>query len=171
MNVELLQNQIVNYFSGERREVTIIVITAPLIVALAIYLFLSAKDKFSIGFAIPVVLLGIAVSITAGSLLLRDKTMRTNLISASENVETARPALETEKARIEKVIANYPYYRYGSVASVIIGFLAIAITKSSFANGIAAGLLLAASAQLIIDHYSESRAAAYKTAIEQFLGS
>ena len=171
MNTELLQSQIVNYFSGERREVTIILMIAPVIVALAMFLFLAAKDKFSIGFSIPVVLLDIAVSVTAVSLLVRDKTLRANLISATETAEMARPALTAEKARIEKVIANYPYYRYGSIALVIIGFLAIALTRSSLANGITAGLLLAASAQLIIDHYSEARADIYKTALEQFLGS
>lgn len=171
MNTELLQSQIVNYFSGEQHEVTIILMIAPVVAALAFFLLLAAKDRFSVGFSIPVILLGIAFSITAASLLVRDKTLRANLISATETTEMARPALIAEKARIEKVIANYPYYRYGSIALVIIGFLAITLTRSSLANGITAGLLLAASAQLIIDHYSEARAEIYKTALEQFLGA
>lgn len=171
MNTELLQSQIVNYFSGEQREVTIILMIAPVVVALAMFLFFATKDKFSIGFSIPVVLLGITVLVTAASLLVRDKTLRANLISATKTAEMARPTLTVEKDRIEKVIANYPYYRYGSIALVIVGFLAILLTRSSLANGITAGLLLTASAQLIIDHYSEARAHIYKTVLEQFLGS
>ena len=169
MNTEFLQTQISDYFAGERREMIIILIMVPVVMVLAGYLLSVARDRFALGFAAVVFLIGITVTMTTVSLLMRDKKASQELTTAAGSHQTVRAAFEPEVLRMVKVVESYPYYRYGAMILVIVGFVAVFIFKNSLVNGIAAGLLLVASAQFIIDHHSESRATVYKVAIEQYL--
>ena len=140
-----------------------LLVCGAIVVAGAIALWLT-RDRFARGLAVMLVLMAGTLASVAIPLLLRDPKLRAGL---AERIEAGAgdAAIAEETARMTKVMANYPIYRYGYVGMMIAaGVLALA-TRSGLAKGVATGLLLFAAAGLVVDHYSEERATKYLGAL------
>ena len=158
-----------DYFLGERSEMFAILIGAMLAVALALGTYLRLRDSFAIGFAVTVVVAALLLAGMAASLLQRDGGMLTALTQEAES-GAAQVVRERELARISVVINNYPtYHRVAMVLGVLA--LLLAVFFGAGARGVATGLLLLVAAQLVIDHYSESRARLYESRLQTLQGS
>ncbi len=155
-----MHDHIAQYFQGERREMFAIIIGSLLLGALVVALVLSARDAFSKAMAATVLLSAALLAGTAVSLLVRDSRLSAHLASATTSTDAAR-SIADERSRIEGVISKYPYYRYAAAGLGVLALVALLASRREWAHGVAAGLLLLVTAQVLIDHYSERRAQRY----------
>ena len=148
------------YFDGERREMYAIVAGSLVCVGLALCLLLVARDGFAKGLMVVVVISAGLLSATAGSLLVRDAALRTEL-QLHFRSETAPQAVDGERKRLAVIIANYKYYRYAAFVLGFLALLAFVASQRGWVHGAAAGVLVLVLAQVVIDHYSKHRAQQY----------
>lgn len=160
MKVEAMTVAIEGYFSGEHREMLLILAGCATAAAFAVALYLVARDGFSIGFGLTALAAALLLGATSASLLRRDSAHEAQLVAALGGAN-AQQEISAEAARIDVVIANYKYYRYTGLALGVLALLGVASTRNGVVNGIGAGLLLLVSAQMVVDHYSERRALGY----------
>jgi len=166
-SIATTQAAIVAYYNGERSEMWAIIVGFALVAVLCGWLFLTKRDGFSLAFLSVVLVFGLVFSGIAVSLLVRDTSVRDGLVTAAAMIK-ASPALRDENQRIERVISNYRYYRYAAAAFVLTALLAIAFGSQAWLHGLAVGLLAVATAQMVIDHYSEERALVYYDVIRSY---
>jgi hypothetical protein len=72
-----------------------------------------------------------------------------------------------EIARIDVVIAKYRMYRNNSGLIGIVALIGLVFPRAGWIKGVATGLLLLISLQLVVDHYSEARARDYRNRLSQ----
>ena len=108
------------YFDGERREMYAIVAGSLVCVGLALCLLLVARDGFAKGLMVMVVISAGLLSATAGSLLVRDAALRTEL-QLHFRSETAPQAVDGERKRLAVIIANYKYLPLRSLRAGLSG--------------------------------------------------
>jgi hypothetical protein len=155
-----LQAAISNYFAGERREGVLIIAGASLAVAFAVWLWVATRSSFAVTFGATVLLSGVLLAATAGSLLVRDKQLAASVLQGIASTDrTAVTAAEHERVGI--ILSKYRYYRNGATALAALGILGLLLSDRAWVHGISAGLLLLVVAQILIDHYSERRARIY----------
>jgi hypothetical protein len=159
MTAELL-GAIAAYFEGERQEMYAILAGSMALVLLAGALNLAGKDGFARGFGATALLVALALSATAASLLVRDPPHHAMLVAGVRGPDAAA-LLAREAARMVDVLSRYPLYRLAALGLGLAALLAAALSRRGWVNGAAAGVLLLAAAQLTIDHYSEARARRY----------
>ena len=160
LNIDATPLAITAYFSGERREMLVILWCCALALVLAGALYAVAKDGFATGFGIVALLAALLLASTAAALLQRGPAQQARLVAAVAGAQ-AQQAIAAEATRMDAVIGNYKYYRYGAIGLSLLALLGAAITRNGAVNGAAAGLLLLAAAQMAVDHYSEHRARGY----------
>jgi hypothetical protein len=159
------QAAIVAYYDGERSEMWAIIAGSVLITALYGWLFLTKRDGFSMALLSVVIVFGLVFSGIAVSLLMRDTSAKEGLVASASS--PASSALHDERQRIERVIGNYRYYRYGAAAFILIALMALTFGSQPWLHGLAVGFLAVALSQIAIDHYSERRALSYFSALEE----
>jgi membrane-associated PAP2 superfamily phosphatase len=167
-NFEFLPAAIHSYFRGERQEMIAILAGSLLLVLAASGLWLAARDGFSRGFGIAAVVVALALSTTAVSLLLRDPPHEARLAAAVKG-PGASAAIAAEADRMAEVVRTYPIYRGAALALGLLALLAVALSRRGWVAGAAAGVLLLVVAQWTIDHYSEERASAYARRLDEAL--
>ena len=168
MNIDVITVAIKDYFRGERLEMFAILGGSLGLVLVAAALYAATRDGFSRGFGVTALLVALTLSSTAVSLLRRDPPHEAMLVTSVQGAN-AKPTLETEAARMSKVINNYPVYRYSAVALGVLAIVAVAMTRRGWVNGAATGVLLLVVAQWTIDHYSEERATRYAGQLKEML--
>jgi hypothetical protein len=104
----LVQSAVIDYFSGERQEMLLILGGSLLVAALALWLWVATRTGFAAAFAITVLAAAIA----------------------------------------------------------LLALLGLVLSGRGWIHGVAAGLLMLVVAQVLIDHYSEHRAADYLRKLE-----
>lgn len=159
-----LQAAVLDYFSGERQAMLLILVSACLMAALAVWMWAATRSSFAIGFSATVLAVSILLSGMAGGLLVRDRTLSRDIVAGIQSVDQAS-IFHTERQRISVVISKYAIYRRVVAIVAMLGLLALLISDQSWLHGIAAGLLTLVIAQVLIDHYSQVRAEAYLLAI------
>jgi hypothetical protein len=168
MDADVLIAVIAEYFEGERREMFAILGCSLGLVLLAAALNAAARDGFARGFGVGALVIALALSATAATLLVRDPPHQVRLVAGLRGRE-ARAVLSAEADRVAAVIEKYPAYRFAALGLAVVALAAAALTRRGWVNGAAAGLLLLAVAQLTIDHYSEARAARYAAGLRAAL--
>lgn len=151
------------YFAGERQEL-LLLLAFSLALALVCALAFWRADMFGRGVAAGlalVVLIGVSASTP---LLLRDR-QHLETLSAQPGTES----MTAEAERIDRVIRNYPYYRYGYALVLLCALVMILWRPSDFVSGLACGLLVLVMTGLVVDHYSEARASRYSQALRQLV--
>ena len=155
-----VQAAVTEYFEGERREELLIVSGSVLLTALAMWLWASTRSGFALAFFATVLFSGLLVGGVAGSLLLRDKGIASELLQGLDSPKHAQ-VMNAEYERVGAIISKYRYYRYGAAILAALSVLGLTLSSRGWVHGVAAGLLLVVVAQVIIDNYSERRARLY----------
>jgi hypothetical protein len=159
------------YFEAEKAgSVCLIVLGAAACLAAGI-VGLYLKSKWSMGLAIPLVVIGI-VQIAVGAHVLRsaDK-LRTDVVYAFDL--DPNYLRNQEVPRMTKVMNNFGYYKYveGSIfilSLVIIG-LCSSVHSNNLYNGLAWGLWIQSSILLVFDLLAAKRAGDYLESIQHWL--
>ena len=155
-----LQVAVLEYFAGERREMVSMIAGAVILSAAVLWLYLSARTGFALALLATVLLFATLMSAGAVSLLARDATSSPALVRSLQQ-ENHYSVVTNEAERIHVVISKYKYYRYGAAAIGLLAIAGLLTIQRGWMHGVAAGLLLLAPAQVIIDHFSERRAHIY----------
>jgi hypothetical protein len=155
-----LQAAVRGYFAGEQQELLLILAGCMLLAGLAVWLWLATRKGFSMAFMLTVLLAAGLLSATAISLLIRDADRATTLGAELRSTQQAQ-VLAMERERVAVVVSKYHYYRYVAGGLVALGLLGLLLSQRGWVHGVAAGLLLLAVAQIVIDHFSERRAVHY----------
>lgn len=160
-----LQSAVLEYFAGERQEALLILGGSAILTALAAWLWIATRSSFATAFAATVLATAALLSVTAGSLLVRDKGLVAAI--AQDIQSTHQPAVQIELERMRVVVSKYRYYRYAAAVLGAIGLLGLMLSDRAWVHGVAAGLLLLVVAQVLIDNYSEGRAGTYYKQLSQ----
>ncbi len=155
-----LQVVLREYFKGEHSEMLFILAGSAVLACLAIWLWAATRSGFSIAFGVTVLVTAALMSGTAASLLVRDQAL-VNELTRSIGTPRQSQVIAKERARMEVVVSKYRYYRYGAAALAALSVLCLLLTARGWVHGAAAGLMLLVVAQVVVDHYSEQRAAQY----------
>lgn len=161
-----IQATVLDYFAGERQEMSLILGGSLLLSALALWLWTATCTGFAAVLAITVIVTAILFSATALSLFVRDRGLSASLLQTAGLHQADR--LVAERGRIVVVVSKYPYYRYTSGVIAFIALLGLTLSSRGWVHGLAAGLLLLVVAQVLIDHYSEQRAATYLKRLDSY---
>lgn len=163
MNQEPAKAAINAYFSREAAEMYCILGGGALLAVCAALLWVIFSDRFSTALAITLLVVALLLAGTGLSLLIRDGQNRQALVAtlAGDNPIVIEHTLATEKARMQQVANNYQNLRYTFAVFALIGALLIAFTHHPTTHAIAVGLLIFATAGVVIDRYSEARALVY----------
>lgn len=167
MTNDALAVAIQTYFRGERQEMYAILAYAAALLGIGLVFIFLVRGGFGRGFGgalVAVALLGVSIAVP---LLLRDPGLERALLAALGG-DAAPSALAAESARLGKVVASYAGYRYLFGGLALAGLLAVLLTRSGWANGVAAGLFVLFATQLVIDRYSEERAMTYAEHLKRF---
>lgn len=156
-----LRDAVTAYFAGEQIEMIAILVGALVLLLTAAVLWLWTRDGFAAGFALTAMAAGLLLGGTAATLLVRDGRSGPALAQAVSAPDVAVPAIAAETARIAVVIGKYPLYRYFAAALLTLALAGLLLTSRGWVHGAAAGLIILAAAQVVIDHYSEQRARRY----------
>ncbi|QNP42010.1 hypothetical protein [Lysobacter solisilvae (ex Woo and Kim 2020)] len=159
-----LQAAVLDYFTGERHAMLLILGGAFLMAALAIWLLAATRSSFTTGFSAMVLAVSILLSGIAGGLLVRDRALSSGIVEGIQSADQAS-TIHAERQRISTVIGKYAVYRRVVAAVAMLGLLALLLSDRSWLHGVSAGLLTLVIAQVLIDHYSQGRAEAYLLAI------
>lgn len=154
-----LRSAIDLYFRGERAEMIAFLVFAGVLVVAAVLLWM-AHDRFARSLAVVLALCALIACSTAVPLLLRDGPHAQRLRERIEHGEQDGVRAD-EEARMTVVNRNYAYYRYLYAAAVLIAIGLALFMRNATTSGIAVGLLVFAATGLVVDHYSEERAATY----------
>jgi hypothetical protein len=155
-----IHDAIYEYFAGERNEMWLVIAASSSVSVLALWLFFSARNGFSLALMASVLLFAGMLSAAAVSLLIRDRDSPRVLTLAAQT-QPQGPTVAAEKARMAVVLSKYKYYRYAAAVITVFAVAAMLLSSRGWLHGVAAGLLLLAAAHAIIDHYSERRAQVY----------
>ena len=131
-----------------------------LLMTVVVAFFFTTRDGFAKGLMVAVVACATLLSATAMGLLFRDNQLSQSLVSQLGS-DAAATAVQQEQTRMVAVTGNYPRYRWAAAAIGCAALLILVFFRQPWLHGVAAGLLLLVVAQIIIDHYSEGRAATY----------
>lgn len=159
-----LQAAVLDYFSGERHAMLLILVGAFLMAALAVWMWAATRSSFAIGFSGMVLAVSILLSGMAGGLRVRDRTLSRDIVEGIQSADQTA-TLKIERQRISTVIGKYAVYRRAVAIVAMLGLLALLLSDRSWVHGVAAGLLTLVIAQVLVDHYSQERAEAYLMAM------
>ena len=159
-----LQTAVLDYFSGERHAMLLVLAGAFLMAVLAIWMWAATRSSFAVGFSTTVLAVSILLSGMAGGLLVRDDTLSRNILVCIQSADHAS-TLNAERQRINTVIGKYAVYRRAVAVIAMLGLLALLISNRSWVHGVSAGFLTLAITQVLIDHFSQERAEDYSRAL------
>jgi MFS family permease len=148
------------YFAGEKSEAFWILAAGIASFAGAVALWFWARDPFSRGLAMALLIvagLGLAVG---GTVYFRSDQQAAQLVAQQGN-DPAQFAAE-EGPRIATVIRSFGLYRLGYAVAVLLALFFVFAMGRPSQHGFAVGLLLLAAMGLTIDFYAERRARQYQ---------
>jgi hypothetical protein len=151
---------ITEYFNAEKFESLFFVGVGVLAISVAIYFWVSLKEPYFKGFAIPLVLVALIQLVVGTTVYFRSPK---DIIKV-ENIITNEPKkIKTEEIpRMEVVMKNFVIYRYIEMALIVLGlFLFFYFQSGNFWKGIGIGLCIQASLMLSLDYFAEKRGAEY----------
>ena len=152
------------YFRGERAEMIAFLAFGGMLVLAAVLLW-ATHDRFARSLSVPLGLVAIVAFSVAVPLLLRDGSHAERLRARIAQWDDAGVRAD-EGARMAVVNRNYTYYRYLYAAAMLVAIGLMLFWRNATTSGIAVGLLVFAATGLVVDHYSEERAAVYTAALQ-----
>ncbi|MEM6292821.1 MAG: hypothetical protein AAGA54_16220 [Myxococcota bacterium] len=153
------------YFRGERIESWFYILPAGLVLlGLAVTAWVSYKDGFGYGLAIPLALFGLIFAGAATGIGMRTPGQ----VQALEQAYADDPAamVAEELPRMEKVNANWPLALGAWTAFAVIGAALRLGLSADWAHGVGTGLVVVAAVGFLVDGFAERRSHPYTKALE-----
>jgi uncharacterized protein HemX len=152
------------YISGEKAEAFWILAAGVLSLFGALVLWFVARDHFSRGLALALLLMaGLGLSV-GGTVYFRSDEQSRQLV-AQQRANPAQFAAE-EGPRIQQVVRSFAQYRIGYAAAVLLALFFVFVMGKPSQHGFAVGLLLLAALGLAIDFFAARRAEQYMQALQ-----
>ncbi|MEM6292820.1 MAG: hypothetical protein AAGA54_16215 [Myxococcota bacterium] len=158
------------YFRGERTEAWFYILPAGVVLlGLAVTAWVSYKDGFGYGLAIPLALFGLMGIGTGIGLGLRTPGQ----VQALERAYAEDPAamVAEELPRMEKVNANFSVALGACAAFAVVGAVLRLGVSADWAHGVGTALIVFAALGLLVDGFAERRSRPYTKALESLRDS
>ena len=152
------------YFAGEKAEGFWILAAGVLSLLGAVLLWFVARDHFSRGLALALLIMaGLGLSV-GGTVYFRSDEQSQQLIE-QRRANPAQFAAE-EGPRIQQVVRSFALYRIGYAVAVLLALFFVFVMGKPSQHGFAVGLLLLAALGLAIDFFAARRAEQYMQALQ-----
>lgn len=151
---------LLSYFNNEKNESLIFMIIGIAAALFAVFVFVALREKFFIGIAVPLLLVGIIQIVVGGTVYFRTNNQISGL--QKEFAQDTEAAVQTETARMDVVMKNFTLYKYIEVAFILSGVLFILFLRNrELMLGLGIGLLLQGTLMLTADIFAERRGEKY----------
>ncbi len=153
------------YFREEKTEALLFLIVGIAAVVLSVWAFFINREHFSMGIAIPVLVVGLIQIIVGGVVFFRTQQQ----VAGLEELFAADPVnfASSELSRMITVMNNFRLYKWIEIGFVVTGVLLIIFNVKGLWQGIAVGLLLQGTLMLCLDIVAERRGEKYQKDILQ----
>lgn len=159
-----LTQAIDTYFRGEKMVAFGLIALGIALLAVAAWVWRTQEGPFATALIVPLALVGIGAPI--GGALFAWKTDR-QVAELHEALEAEPEAtLEAERARMEKVNANWPRLKLAWGALAIVALVLLLVVKREWATGLGLALMLLVTALFFVDVFAERRAEPYAEALD-----
>lgn len=147
------------YFRGEKVESLVILAGSGALLAAGGLLLGAVGSSFARGLGGVLLLTALIGAVVGGTIVLRTDRQVTAL---TELYRSDRGGfVDTEGARITKVVRSFRAYRAAYVVATLIGLGLLLLRGRPLLEGLGVGLLLFAALGFTVDHYAEARAIGY----------
>jgi hypothetical protein len=160
--------QINTYFKAEKSESLLFLAAGIAAILFSIWAWLSFKQSFYTGIAIPLALVGLIQIVVGGTVYFKtDKQIAT----LEQQYETDKIAMaKSELPRMNTVMKNFTLYKYIEIAFILSGLICIFfLRQNDFWLGIGIGLLIQGTIMLVLDIFAEKRGEVYINWLHQLL--
>lgn len=153
-------NQIEKYFTAEKYESILFVMTGVIAISFAVYFLVRLRQPFFNGVAYPLMVIAL-IQIAVGSSVYFRSPKDTARVNEMFQNEKAR--INTgEIPRMEQVMRNFEIYRWVELALLVAGaILFFSFQPMTFWKGTGLGLFIQAGFMLLLDFFAESRGKVY----------
>lgn len=160
-----LLEAMVTYFHGEKTEALVFILPIGLLsLVFGGWLVSDNPGGFARGVAIPFLVMGLVMSVVGGVVGYRAPSQVATLqVSVAPSPQ---PALEAERARMEKVNRAWPVYLVAWAAFGVVGLALRFATRGDFTQGLGIALVFFSGVGLLVDGFAERRARPYTEALE-----
>lgn len=164
------KTDIERYFLEEKSESRVFLLLGILAILAAILFFLFGNNRVFTGAAIPLLLIGILLSVVGFTVYRRsDSDRMRNVYAYDMNPSELK---DKEIPRMKTVMKNFVIYRYTEIALALLGiglyvFFIPDITKD-FWRGFGLALAIMALITLTADYFAEQRGKKYLQGLEEF---
>ena len=164
------KTDIERYFLEEKSESRVFLLLGILAILAAILFFLFGNNRVFTGAAIPLLLIGILLSVVGFTVYRRsDSDRMRNVYAYDMNPSELK---DKEIPRMKTVMKNFVIYRYTEIALALLGiglyvFFIRDITKD-FWRGFGLALAIMALITLTADYFAEQRGKKYLQGLEEF---
>ena len=154
------------YFQGEKTEALVFILPIGLLsLAFGGWLASDNPGGFARGVAIPFLVMGLVTAVVGGVVGYRTPTqVETLQVSVAASPE---PAVQAERARMEKVNRAWPVYLVAWAAFGVVGLALRFATRGDFTQGLGIALVFFAGVGLLVDGFAERRTHPYTAALER----
>ncbi|MCU0435520.1 MAG: hypothetical protein MUC87_18825 [Bacteroidia bacterium] len=153
-----------NYFRAEKAEALLFLAAGVISIAVACWAFFISKEKFYVGLAIPVVLVGLIQLVVGGTVFFRTSQQVNELAALFGNNQAEFVRAET--VRMIQVMNNFTIYKWVEIAFVLAGAVMLVMRVQNFWQGLALGLLMQGALMLSLDIFAERRGERYQREIQ-----
>ena len=153
------------YFQGEKSEALVFILPIGLLsLVFGGWLVSDNPGGFARGVAIPFLVMGLVMTVVGGVVGYRTPTqVETLQVSVAASPE---PAVQAERARMEKVNRAWPVYLVAWAAFGVVGLALRFATRGDFTQGLGIALVFFSGVGLLVDGFAERRARPYTAALE-----
>jgi FtsH-binding integral membrane protein len=154
-----------SYFREEKSEALFFLIAGILSLGLSVWAFFFNRERFFVGLAIPVLVVGLIQLVVGAVVFFRTQQQ----VAGLEDLFATDPAkfATSELERMITVMNNFRLYKWVEIGFVVSGLLLIIFNVPGFLQGIAVGLLLQGSIMLSLDIVAERRGVSYQQELHQ----
>lgn len=158
------------YFNAEKSESLFFMVVGILGVLSAIVLFFALKQIWAKGAAIPVFLVGLLMVVVGYTVYSRSDAQRKDIAYKMDMNPNALTLQEIP--RMEKVMANFVYYRYTEIFLLAAGIILFLVFRTKPTGqwwmGLGLSLAIMAAIMLLADGFAERRGAQYFKGLKEF---
>ncbi|MGL5889711.1 MAG: hypothetical protein ACRC3B_07495 [Bacteroidia bacterium] len=154
-----------NYFREEKTEALFFLVAGLLSLGLSVWAFFINRERFFVGLAIPVLVVGLIQIVVGATVFFRTQQQ----VAGLEELFATDPAkfASSELERMITVMNNFHIYKWVEIGFVVSGLLLIVFNAQGFWQGTAVGLLLQGSIMLSLDIVAERRGVSYQQELHQ----